>query len=249
MDLELRGKRALVTGGTRGIGNTIVSALAQHGVRVITSCRTSSPASERLTRELRETGGDHHVVTADVSAPEQMNEMFALVEREFGGLDIVVANAAVLSHVPYAELTLQEWQRMLDINLTGVHLTIQGALPYLARGGSVVSIGSAATRDGVAQRAHYDASKAALLGLNRALAREYGEQGIRFNVLAPGGIVTEEMDTLPAEQRERREAMYAQQTALGRLGGSDEVTNAVLWLASGLSSYVTGSEISVDGGM
>lgn len=249
MDLELRGKRALVTGGTRGIGSRIVRALAHHGVDVVTCCRTESQASEQLSHDLAELDGQHHLAVADVSDPEQLAGVFELVDREFGELDIVVANAAILSHTPYAELSLAEWQRMINTNLTGTHLTIQGALPYLGHGGSVISIGSQASNNGVAQRVHYDASKTALLGLTSSLAREYGGSGIRFNVLSLGGIITEEMDTMTDEQRQQREERYSRQTALGRLGETDEVADAVLWLSSELSSYVTGSEIRVDGGM
>lgn len=249
MDLELRGKRALVTGGARGIGNRIVRALAQQGVDVVCCSRSRSAASEQLSRDLAALGGRHHVTTADVSDPQQLAGVFDLVDREFGGLDIVVANAAILEHKPYAELSLADWQRMIDTNLTGTHLTIQGALPYLGDGSSVISIGSQASNNGVAQRAHYDAGKTALLGLNRSLAREYGDSGIRFNVLALGGIVTEEMDAMTDEQRQQREEQYSRQAALGRLGGADEVAGAVLWLSSDLASYVTGSEIRVDGGM
>ena len=249
MDLDLRGKRALVTGGTRGIGNRIVRTLAAHGVDVVTCSRSDSPESRELATDLRSTGGNHHVVTADVADAEQLNNVFDLVSSEFGGLDIVVANAGVLNHVPYQELSPDEWQRMLATNLTGPHLTIQGALPYLQHGGSVVTIGSETSKRGVPQRAHYDASKTALIGLNNSLAREFGTSNIRFNVLSLGGIITEEMDAMSTEQRDARHAQYAQRASLGRLGNTDEVAAAVLWLASDHSSYVTGSEIRVDGGM
>lgn len=113
----------------------------------------------------------------------------------------------------------------------------------------MISIGSQTAEDGVPQRAHYDASKTALLGWNRSLAKEFGSRGIRFNVLSLGGIRTEEMDTMTAEERDQRDTMYAQKTALGRLGTADEVADALLWLASDHASYVTGSVISVDGGL
>lgn len=249
MDLELRGKRAVVTGGTRGIGYRIVHALAEHGVEVIACCRTSSPASERLDQELRQLGGGHQVVVADVTDPDQVHAMFERGNSTTEGLDILVNNAGVISFTPYEQLTLDDWTRMLQTNLSGVHLVTQAALPHLRGGGSVISIGSQTAEDGVPQRAHYDASKTALLGWNRSLAKEFGNRGIRFNVLSLGGILTEEMDTMTAEERNQRDTGYARKTALGRQGTTDEVADALLWLASDHASYVTGSVISVDGGL
>ncbi|MZD07786.1 SDR family oxidoreductase [Streptomyces sp. SID5785] len=250
MDLELRGKKALVTGGTRGVGRGIVLALARAGVDVVTCYVHPSDYVTSLEKELQETGGDHHVLRADLSKPEEIASLLEQVRTLHGDrLDLVVNNAGAISHVPYGELSLDEWQRIVATNLTGAHLVIQHALPLLGEGSSVVSVGSRATEAGVPLRSHYTATKAALVGLNRSLAKEFGGKGIRFNIVALGVIETENFHELPEDQRRLMSERYGAKTALGRLGKPDEVAGAVMWLASDLSRYVTGNTIGVDGGI
>jgi 3-oxoacyl-[acyl-carrier protein] reductase len=249
MDLELIGKKALVTGGTRGIGRGVVLALARHGVDVITCHSQDGETVQSLGRELKEIGGQHHIVRADLSEPTEIAGLLQECRSRFGHLDLIVNNAGVISHVPYAELPLAEWLRIMSVNLTAAHLVIQNALPLLGEGASVVSIGSKSVEAGIPLRAHYTATKAALVGLNRSLAKEFGPRGIRFNVLALGVIATEATAALPAEQREVLISRYSAKTALGRLGTPEEVAGAVLWLASDLSRYVTGATVAVDGGI
>jgi 3-oxoacyl-[acyl-carrier protein] reductase len=249
MDLGLNGKKALVTGGTRGVGRGIVRTLAQNGVDVITCYRQESEAVSSLVRELKETGGQHCVLQADLAVPDRIADLLAECRSRFGHLDIVVNNAAVISHIPYSDLPLQEWQRIMDTNLTGTHLVIQHALPLMGNGSSVISISSKSIEVGIPLRAHYTATKAALHGLNRTLAKEFGAAGIRFNVLSLGMIHTEVIDAMPDGQREQMVKRYSEMTALGRFGEPDEVAGAVLWLASSLSGYVTGAVVPVDGGI
>lgn len=249
MDLGLTGKKAIVTGGVRGVGRGVVLALARAGVHVATNYRQPSGYVDSLERELKETGGDHLVARADLADPEQATRFVRDAGERYGRIDLIVNNAGAISHVPYADLDVAEWKRIVDINLTGPHLVIQGALPYLGAGSSVINIGSRAAEAGVPLRAHYTATKAAQLGLTRSLAKELGGRGIRVNTLLLGVIHTEALDDRPAEQREQTVAMYSRKTALGRLGRPEEVAGAVLWLASDLSSYVTGAAIGVDGGI
>ncbi|MFD9893892.1 SDR family NAD(P)-dependent oxidoreductase [Amycolatopsis sp. NPDC059027] len=249
MAIDLTGKKALVTGGTRGVGRGIALALARSGADVLTCYRQDGEAVQSLERALKETGGRHHVLRADLAEPDQIRTLLAECESRFGGLDLVVNNAAVISHVPYGELSLEEWQRVLATNLTAVHLVIQHALPLLGEGGSVVSISSKSVEVGIPLRAHYTATKSALHGLTRSLAREYGRKGIRFNVLSLGMIHTEALDAMPEERRATMLEQYNSKIALGRFGTPDEVSGAVLWLASEHSRYVTGGVIPVDGGI
>jgi len=249
MDLGLEGTKALVTGGTRGVGRGIVVALAHAGVDVITCYREDSEAADSLERELKEIGGRHYVLRADLAEPQQIADLLVEAKSRFGRLDLVVNNAGAISHVPYGELALQEWRRIIDINLTAAHLVIQHALPLLGEGASVISIGSKSSEVGIPLRAHYTATKAALRGLTRSLAKEFGSKGIRFNVLALGVIETEALHAMPAEQRELMVKRYSDKTALGRLGKPDEVAGAVLFLASDLARYVTGATLHVDGGI
>ncbi|MEU0412869.1 SDR family NAD(P)-dependent oxidoreductase [Streptomyces griseorubiginosus] len=250
MDLGLRGKKALVTGGTRGVGRGIVLALAHAGVDVVTCYRSESEHVASLERELKEIGGDHLVVQADLTQPVRVARLLEQVRETHGGvLDLVVNNAGAISHIPYEQLSLDEWQRVLATNLTAAHLVVQHALPLLRAGSSVVSIGSKAVDAGIPLRSHYTATKAALVGLNRSLAKEFGPRGIRFNVVALGVVETENLHALPEADRRLMIERYSAKTALGRLGLPEEVAGAVLWLAGDLSRYVTGSTVSVDGGI
>lgn len=249
MDLGLTGKKALVTGGTRGVGRGIALALARAGVDVITCYRQPGDAVSTLAAALKETGGDHHVSQADLADPGQIKRLLEQAGDLFGHLDLVVNNAGAISHIPYGELPVQEWQRILATNLTGAHLVIQHALPLLRAGSSVISIGSKSAEVGIPLRAHYTATKSALVGLSRSLAKELGPRGIRVNVLALGVIETENLHAMPADQQKIMIERYSQKTALGRLGLPEEVAGAVLWLASDLARYVTGATIAVDGGI
>jgi 3-oxoacyl-[acyl-carrier protein] reductase len=249
MDLGLKGRRALVTGGTRGVGRGIVLALARAGVDVLTCYRSGEDYAASLEKELAEVGGAHKVVRCDLADSAQITELVGQAKDLFGGLDLIVNNAGAISHVPYGELPEQEWRRIIDTNLTAAHLVIQQALPILGEGASVISIGSKSSEVGIPLRAHYTATKAALRGLTRSLAKEFGSRGLRFNVLALGVIETEALDAMPEEQRALMIKRYSEKTALGRLGTPDEVAGAVLWLASDLSRYVTGATIHVDGGI
>lgn len=249
MDLGLNGKKALVTGGTRGVGRGIALALAGAGCDVLTCHQNDSEAVTSLQAALKETGGDHHVTRADVSDPDGVAALLGEARDRWGRLDVVVNNAGAISHIPYAELPLAEWRRIVDTNLTGVHLVTQAALPLLGEGSSVISIGSKAVEAGIPLRSHYTATKAALVGLNRSLAKEFGPRGIRFNVVALGVIETENLHKMPEDQQKLMIERYSAKTALGRLGTPDEVAGAVLWLACDLSRYVTGATIGVDGGI
>ncbi|WP_020673783.1 SDR family NAD(P)-dependent oxidoreductase [Amycolatopsis nigrescens] len=249
MELSLKGKKALVTGGVRGVGRGLVLGLARAGVDVVTCYRRESEHVASLERELKEIGGEHSIIRADVSDPDQVTELIGECERLHGKLDVLVNNAGTISHIPYAELPFEEWNRMVATNLTSVHMVIQKSLPLLGEGSSVISIGSRSVEAGVKLRAHYTATKAALIGLNRSLAREFGERGIRFNILRLGVIETETLRDLPDDQRQAMISLYSKKSAFGRIGKATEAAGAVLWLASDLSSFVTGAVIPVDGGM
>lgn len=244
MSIRLDGKRVLVTGGTGGIGRGLSHAFAGAGAGLVTCGRSNEEAAESMSRELKEIGGEHHVVLADVTRPDQVDTLLEECRTRLGGLDVLVSNAGAISHVPFGELPLEEWKRVLDTNLTAAYLLISKALPLLSDGASIVLIGSRVATVGIPLRAHYTASKSALIGLARSLAKELGGRRIRVNVVAPGVIETPERP-LPDEIRQR----YHQLTAIGRLGSPAEIANAVLFLASDLSSYITGETVHVDGGI
>jgi 3-oxoacyl-[acyl-carrier protein] reductase len=243
MDLKLTGKKALVAGGSRGIGRAIVLTLARAGADVVACYRTDSEAVASLIRELKETGGDHHVVKADVTEPAEVDGLIAACRSSLGALDVAVVNAGVISQVPFAELPPQEWRRVVTTNLGGAFLVTQRALPLLAAGSSVIFIGSRVASVGIPLRAHYTAAKAGLAGLARSLAKELGPQGMRVNVVAPGPIDTGE--PVPAPVLERYQSLIP----LGRLGTPDDVAGVVAFLASDLARFVNGATVNVDGGI
>lgn len=243
-EIRLHGKRALVTGGSRGIGRAITRALVRRGARVVACHREDNEAAATLAQELRNREAGQ-VVRADVTSADDVERLVEQCDLFLGGLDIVVNNAGAMSQVPLTELTLAEWQRVLDVNLTGVYLVVRAALPLLAPGASVVNVGSGLATVGMAGRTHYTASKAGLLGLTRSLCKELGPRGIRVNTVAPGVVETDLAAGLTPEQRRRYESLVA----LGRLGQTNDIADVVVFLVSDLARFVSGVTLNVDGGI
>nr|WP_227023070.1 SDR family oxidoreductase [Actinomadura rubrobrunea] len=233
----------LVTGGTRGIGRAITLAFARAGATVLTCHRQDGPAVDSLVKELAETPGDHRVVKADLGKPADVDRLIGECRSHLGTLDVVVNNAGAISHVPFERLEVDEWRRVLDVNLTAAYLVVQKALPLLAAGASIINVGSKVAGVGLPLRAHYTASKAGLVGLTRSLCKELGPKGYRVNLVAPGPVETEE--EVSPETRER----YQRLTALGRLGQPADIAGAVLFLASDLGAWISGETLNVDGGI
>jgi 3-oxoacyl-[acyl-carrier protein] reductase len=245
LDLGLNGKRAIVTGGSRGIGRAIVLGLAQGGASVAACYNRESDDVQRLRSELDEIGGSSYLAQADVSDPGSAEAFVQGATERFDGLDILINNAGVVSHVMIDELDLDEWHRVLDVNLTAVFLVTKAALPAMEDGGSIVNITSAVAMRGMPARTHYISSKAGLIGFTRALCKEVGRRGIRVNALAPGIIETDQTAGLDEAGRAR----YAGLAGLNRLGEPDEIAGVALFLASDLASFVSGVTLNVDGGI
>ncbi|WP_430790414.1 SDR family NAD(P)-dependent oxidoreductase [Actinoplanes sp. G11-F43] len=241
--MHVSGKKVLVTGGSRGIGRAVVLGLARAGADVITCSRSENEFATGLAAELKEIPGEHHVVRADVTSADDVAALIDECRVRFGRLDAIVNNAGVISHVPFAELDLDEWRRVVDSNLTAAARIIQAALPLLGAGASVVNVGSRVATVGIPLRAHYTAAKSGLIGLTRSLAKELGPRGIRINVVAPGPIQTE-TETPPAVLQR-----YQSMIPLGRLGRPDEIATAVQFLASDQASFINGEVLNVDGGI
>jgi 3-oxoacyl-[acyl-carrier protein] reductase len=244
MPHDMKEKRVLVTGGTRGIGREITRAFADAGARLVVCHRQDSAAADTLAQQLAE-GGDHSVVQADITDTADVARLIEECRTRLGGLDIVVHNAGAISHVPFAELALDEWRRVIDTNLTGAFLVAQASLPLLGDEASIVFVGSKVAMVGVPLRAHYTASKAGLIGLARSMAKELGPRGIRVNVVAPGVVEGEATAKLPPERYQQ----YQNMTSLKRLGRPTEIAEVVLFLASPAAAYLTGETINVDGGV
>ena len=243
MELDLKGKRALVTGGSRGIGRAIVLELAQHGASVAAGYSRETDEIKALDKELAAFGNDSHVVQADVSDADSVQRMVESVKDRFEQIDIIVNNAGVVSHRTIEDLDLAEWHRVIDTNLTGLYLVVKAALPAMSSGGSIINITSAVGLKGMVARTHYTSSKAGVIGFTRSLSKELGPKGIRVNAVAPGIIETDQVSGLTEEGMAR----YKNMIALGRIGQPDDIAGPVLFLASDLSKYVSGETIVVDG--
>jgi 3-oxoacyl-[acyl-carrier protein] reductase len=243
--LDLSGKTALVTGSSRGIGAGIVRALNRHGARCIVNyvadAQGRNEADARaVTAELR----DPLLIACDVGNDDQVSAMMQRIGQELGGLDILVNNAGILRDKSLKKITLEEWDSVLRVNLTGAFNCIRQAQGILRQGGRVVNLSSVSAQAGFFGQANYAASKAGLLGLTRVAARELAKQQITVNAIAPGFIDTEMTRGMPEEAARK----FLEQIPLGRAGQVQDVVNAALFLAAPQSSYITGQVIHVNGG-
>jgi len=245
VDGDVRAKRVVVTGGTRGIGRAVVLAFAANGARVHTCGRTESSAAAGLREELAELGSGHVVDVADMADPAACRAFVDRAWHQLGGIDVLVNNAGAVSHRTLVEMDDEEWDRILDTNLRGTMAVTRAALPALSDGAAIVHVASAVASVGMVGRTHYTASKAAIVGFNRSLCKEVGPRGIRTNVVAPGIIETDQAAGLTPEARKR----YEQLAALQRLGTPEDVAGVVLFLASDRSRFVSGQTLVVDGGI
>lgn len=250
MAARFTGKRALVTGGGRGIGRAVVERLATEGADVVVA-DVDAARAEAVAAVVREKGGAAESVALDVAVPQA----FERAGERVGRLDVVVANAGIQTFAPAGELTVSDWDRVLDVNARGALLTLQLAARSLVDSGCAVALASIQALLPNPLSADYAASKAAVLSLTKTFAAALAPRGIRVNAVAPGRIDTGLSDfasaevgkitgQAPAEALERRLAA----NPLGRIGRPDEVTAAVAFLASDDASYITGECVNVCGG-
>jgi len=249
LQVDLRGRRAIVTGGGRGIGRAITLALARNGADVAVVYRAGAEAAEAVVREAAGYGVGAIAVQADTSDGAAVNEMVARVVAELGGIEILVNNAGVLSRFPFLELPADEWQRVMSTNVDGCFLVGQAvARQMVAAGtaGAIVNVTSVNQTIVAPNVAHYVASKAAALALTRQMAFELAPHGIRVNAVAPGLTETDinRRDLADPAFREMRLGRIP----LNAMAEPEDHANAVLYLVSDAARYVTGECIAVDGG-
>jgi 3-oxoacyl-[acyl-carrier protein] reductase len=239
---SLDGKVALVTGGSRGIGAAISRELAEAGARVAVNYRAGQEAAETLAGEI---GG--LAAQADVSSSDEVQGLVERVESELGDLDILVNNAGVTRDTLIARMSDEDWETVIDTNLRGTFNTSRAVARKMLRrrSGAIVNLSSVVGVHGNPGQANYAASKAGIIGLTKALARELGSRGVRVNAIAPGYISTELTDVLPEAAR----ALILQNTPLGRLGEPGDVAGAVRFLCSDEAAFITGEVLLVDGGL
>jgi NAD(P)-dependent dehydrogenase (short-subunit alcohol dehydrogenase family) len=245
---DLDGKRALVTGASSGIGKKVAEAYLQAGAHVAVVARHSEKL-EKVAAEIAAAGSGKVVpICCDVTQPDQVGRMLDQVTAELGGIDIAVCNAGIITVTPMLEMPLEEFQRIQNTNVTGVFLTAQAAARVMVRQGRGGVIINTASMSGhiiniPQQVGHYCASKAAVIHLTKAMAVEFAPHKIRVNSVSPGYILTELVEPY-AEYH----ALWEPKIPMGRLGQPEELTGLYLYLASEASSYMTGSDIVIDGG-
>jgi len=250
MDLHLEDKVAVVTGGSRGLGRAISRALAAEGAKVAVNYRQNAEMAETLVDELRTTHGvEACAVEADVSKEADVAEMFRLVENRFSHVNVVVNNAGVWPTAYVKDMTEQQWNHTLAVNLTGPFLTCREAVRrwlHSGQPGRIVNVSSqAAFRGSTTGHADYAASKAGLVTFTVSLAREAAPHGVHVNAVAAGMMVTD----MAREALEKNEKQYLKRIPLGRIADPAEIANVVVFLASDRAGYMTGATVDVTGGM
>ncbi len=244
--MEFKGQVALVTGSARGIGKAIAEALTGRGTDVVIADINLDDARE-TAKEIAGTGVRTMAVRLDVSKSEEVIRAFGDIVKEYGRLDILVNNAGITRDGLLLRMKEEDWDAVIDINLKGVFLCSKEAVKIMAkqRYGRILNIASVVAFMGNPGQANYSASKAGIVGLTKTIAKEYAGRGITANAVAPGFITTAMTDALPENVKEEMKKAIP----MARFGTIDDVANAVMFLASPGSGYITGQVVHVNGGM
>ena len=245
--MPLSNKVAIVSGGSRGIGRAIVEKFVSQGAKVAFNYLKSKEKAMKLKEKLEAKGGKVLVFKKDVKIYDDMKEMVEEVKSKFGGLDIVVNNAGILRDKALMLMEEEDWNDVITTNLSGTYNLIRAAIVTLLKqkSGNIINITSVAGITGMPRQVNYSASKAGVIGLTKALAKEVGPYNIRVNAIAPGYIDTDMVAGIKEEQKER----IIEMVPLGRIGVSEEVAKVAAFLASERADYITGQTITVDGGL
>src|SRR5215831_10097865 len=244
---DLKGKVAVVTGASKGIGAAIAKRLSASGAAVVVNYSSSEEDADRVVADIKANGGRAIAVKGDVAKAADLERLFAETKKAFGTLDVLVNNAGVYKFVPLEEITEEEFHRQFNINVLGTILATKEAAKHFGRkGGSVINISSTASA-GEAEAAIYSGTKGAIDAITRALAAELGPRKIRVNAIAPGGVETEGTHSSGIIGSDFEKAMIAR-TALGRIGQPDDIARVTVFLASDDSGWLTGERLTASGG-
>ena len=244
---SLEGKVAVITGGSSGIGLATANIFQQAGAKVAITGRTQ----KTLDDAVRELGPNVLALRSDVSKLADLDKLFEAVTKKFGRIDVLFANAGIAKFAPVTDISETFYDEIFDINVKGVFFTIQKAIPFLNDAASIILNTSVASQSGLPNTSAYAASKAAVRSFARSIGAELAGRGIRVNVISPGPITTPIFDKmgLPKEAVEAFAANILPQIPLKRFGKPEEIGETALFLASSASSYITGVELNVDGGL
>jgi 3-oxoacyl-[acyl-carrier protein] reductase len=245
--MNLDGKVALVTGGSRGIGRAIALLLAERGAKVVINYVRGLDEANAVVAAIEGKGGQAHPLQGDVSVPAEAQNLVDQTVKTFGKIDILVNNAGITRDTLMMRMSESDWDTVLDTNLKGAYLCSKAVLrPMLkARGGRIINISSISGQAGSGGQTNYSAAKAGLIGFTKALAREVGSRNITVNAVAPGFIETDMTNVLAEEFKKKA----LDQIPLERFGKPEDVAEAVAFLASDAASYITGQVLAVNGGM
>lgn len=244
--IDLAGKVALVTGGGQGLGLATATQLYAAGAKIAINYLDDTEGLNRRRGEtaLERFGEQSMLVAADVRRKDDVDRMFKQIHDRWGRIDIVVNNAAIIRDRTLKKMNEDEWQDVIDTNLSGVYHTSQAAATWLVDGGRIINMASISGVIGFYGQANYSAAKAGVIALTKVLSKELASRRITVNAVAPGVVLTEMGESIPVEVRDQMLA----QIPLGRFGQPEEIANAILFLCSNLASYVTGQTLHVNGG-
>lgn len=242
---RLKDQVAIITGASRGIGKATAFALASEGAKVVVNYANNSQAADGVINEIITAGGDAIAIGADVSQQEAVEEMFKETISKWGRVDILVNNAGITRDTLMLRMKLEDWQQVINLNLTGVFLCCKSASKIMLkqRSGRIINISSVAGQMGNAGQVNYSAAKAGVIGLTKTLAKEFCSRGVTVNAVAPGFIETDMTEGLQAEE-------ILKMIPLNRYGKPEEIAGMIRFLAAdNASNYITGQVFNVDGGM
>mgnify|MGYP000201177903 FL=1 len=241
----LENKKVLITGAGRGIGRQTAIEMAKEGAVILGAGRRQTPLLE-MAEQVQQLGGQSYIATMDIADYNMSKQAIDALAAEAGGIDILVHCAAIFEEAFFVDMTPDQWQRTISIDLNGVYNVMHAAIPYIIKAkGTVVSVVSQDAFYGCPGYSHYSASKAAVVGLIRTLARELGPSGVRLNCVAPGITETEMTRERIADGRES----YLEKLPVGHIGQPEEIAATIVFLASEKASYITGQVIHANGGM
>jgi 3-oxoacyl-[acyl-carrier protein] reductase len=245
--MKLKNKTAIITGGSNGLGRATALLFSKEGANVVIADMDVS-AGQNVVEEINSNGGKCIYVKVNVSNPDDVNNLVSATISEFGKIHILINNAGIVSDARLIKMELDQWQKVIDVNLKGVFICAQAISKVLINqneGGTIINTSSVVGLYGNFGQSNYVASKAGVIGLTKTWAKELGKYNIRVNAVAPGFIATDIIKSMP----EKVINLMKEKTLLGRLGRPDDIANAFLYLASDEGSYVTGTVLSVDGGI